>query len=411
MKKLILLVALIPTLMVAQETDYNKWSISIDAGANKFFRTINPGYSSETPGFVTVNAGLRYMINPKVGFMGDVGFSNLKNGDSSRDFDNQYYRGSLQLVTNLTNILDVRNTWWKNAGVLFHFGAGISANNVERPQGDTRDFLGNLIIGITPQLKLSERISLKGDFSMLGHLSQDLGWEGRPINTGFIDGGLLTTTLGIEIALGKKGKHADWIDLGINRKEIEELKEKIANIETDLIDSDQDGVADYLDREPNTVAGVTVNTKGITVDNNRNGIPDEFETALDRKYAIAGNEPVVATYDDAIKKLLTDGYINVYFNTASATPTVYSTDAVNYLINYLNNNPSTSGELVGFADKRGSNSYNTTLSTKRAKTVYDLLIESGISASRLTYKGNGEEPSGDSKTSLQLRRKVTFKLK
>jgi len=412
MKKLLLLASLLPTLMVAQEVDYNKWSISIDAGANKFFRTLNPEFRSESPGFITVNAGLRYMINPKIGFMGDIGFSNLQNADNTREFDNQYYRGSLQLVSNITNLLDIRNTWWKNAGILFHIGAGLSINNTESPQLDDSEWLGNIIIGVSPQLKLSERISLKGDISLLAHLGQDLGWEGNPINSGFIDGGLLTTTLGLEIALGKKEKHADWVDSAQNNKEIEELKEKIANIETDLIDSDQDGVADYLDREPNTVSGVTVNSKGITVDNNRNGIPDEFETALDRKYAVNEVAPAApASYEDAIKKLITDGYINVYFNTASATPTVYSADAVNYLITYLNNNPTATGQLVGFADKRGSNSYNTDLSTRRAKKVYDLLIESGIASSRLSYVGNGEEPSGDSKTSLQLRRKVTFKLK
>jgi len=415
MRKLLLLLTLIPSLLVAQEkeetTDYNKWSVSLDVGANKFFRTFNPGFNSETPGFITANAGVRYMINPKVGFMGDIGFSNLKEGDDSLEFDNQYYRGSLQIVANVTNIVGIRNTWWKNVGLLFHFGGGISVNNTESPQSDDLDWLGNFIVGLTPQLKLSERISLKGDVSLLGHVSQDLGWEGRSISTSFIDGGLLTTTLGIEIALGKKGKHADWIDLESNKKELDELRAKIANIETDLIDSDQDGVADYLDREPNTVSGVTVNTKGVTVDNNRNGIPDEFETALDRKYAVSSTPSPATSYEDAIKKLITDGYINVYFNTASTTPTVYSSDAVNYLINYLNNNPSATGELVGFADKRGSDSYNTNLSTRRAKKVYDLLLESGISANRLTYKGNGEEPSGDSKTSLQLRRKVTFKLK
>lgn len=400
-------------MMGAQETDYNKWSVSLDAGVNKFFRTLTPGARTDTPSFVTVNAGVRYMLNPKFGFMGDVGYSTIEDDNSAIEFDNQYYRGSLQFVANISNIVDARKTWLKNFGLLLHAGAGISLNNSEPPQIDDTDWMGNFIIGASPQLKLSNRISLKGDISFLGHIEQDLNWDGASTNTrNFLDGGLITTTLGLEVALGKKDKHADWVAGGIDTKELDELKEKIANIETDLLDSDQDGVADYLDREPNTVSGVTVNTKGITVDSNRNGIPDEFETSLDRKYATSNtpSAPVVS-YKDAITQLITDGYVNVYFNTASATPSIYSADAVNYLITYLNNNPSASGELVGYADKRGSNAYNSSLSTRRAKKVYDLLIESGISSSRLTYKGNGEETSGDSKTSLQLRRKVTFLLK
>lgn len=400
--------AFIPTLMVAQESDFNKWSVSLDAGANNFFRTISPGAITDSPAFITANIGLRYMINPKIGFMGDFGYSTLENAnESSVQFDNTYIRGSFQLVTNVTNLLDIRDTWWKNAGLLFHFGGGVSFLNIDTVGNDSSDGMVNLIAGISPQIKLSERISLKGDISILGHLSQDSTWDGASATSEFVDGGLLTTTLGIEIALGKKDKHADWVDASANRKEIDELKEKIANLEKDLLDSDQDGVADYLDREPNTVSGATVNTKGITVDNNRNGIPDEFETAMDRKYL---TETSAEDDIDAITKLVNDGYINVYFNTASATPAIASTDNINYLITYLNNNPTASGKLLGFADKRGSNAYNENLSTRRAKKIYDILVESGIDASRLSYEGNGEEDSSNAKTSLQLRRKVVFKL-
>lgn len=407
--------AMLPSMMIAQEADYNKWSVSIDAGANKSFRNFSPGYDSETPGLVTVNAGLRYMVNPKFGFMGDVGFSNLKSSDTSLPFDNQYFRGSFQMVTNLSNVLDARNTWLKNFGLLLHFGAGLSLNNSEAPQVDNRDWMANMIVGITPQVKLSERISLKADISLIGHMLQDFGWEGvdvNELNTEFLDGGIITTTFGLEVALGGKDKHADWADANPYKKEMEAMREKIANIETDLQDSDQDGVPDYLDREPNSINGVSVNTKGITEDSNRNGIPDEFETALDRKFVtqedFIAQAPV--SYEDALKKLIVDGYINVYFNTASATPTVYSADSVNYLVTYLTNNPTATGELIGYADKRGSDAYNANLSAKRANKIYDLLIEAGISADRLTHRGSGEEPSGDSKTSLQLRRKVTFKL-
>jgi OOP family OmpA-OmpF porin len=44
-----------------------------------------------------------------------------------------------------------------------------------------------------------------------------------------------------------------------------------------LIDTDQDGVADYLDLEKNTVSGVMVDSKGRAIDLNNNNVP-ELET-------------------------------------------------------------------------------------------------------------------------------------
>jgi OOP family OmpA-OmpF porin len=51
------------------------------------------------------------------------------------------------------------------------------------------------------------------------------------------------------------------------------LTERVDNLETMLIDTDQDGVADYLDLEKNTVSGVMVDSKG-RADLNNNNVPD-----------------------------------------------------------------------------------------------------------------------------------------
>ena len=411
MKKILLIAALLPTLMLAQDGEYNKWSIELDAGVTKPFRTNTPGFIGETPEFLAANLGVRYMITTKFGLKADFGYYEFDNKDTSPNFESKYYRGSLQGVANLGTVLGLRESKLKNFGILLHGGAGLSMLNFEAPRNDT-EWLVNLIVGVTPQLKLSDRITLQGDVSLIGNLSQDYNWDGvSRSERQFFDGGILNATLGLAFNLGKNSVHADWTDSNPLKKEVEELKARVANIETDLLDTDQDGVPDYLDREPNTTSGVTVNTKGVTVDNNRNGIPDELETALDREFeAIKADMPKADSYD-AIKKLLHDGYVNVYFNTASSTPATYSLDAVNYLIQYMKENPSAQAELIGYADQRGSSSYNTNLSERRAKKVYDILVAAGVDGSRLSHKGNGEESSDDMKQALQLMRRVTFKLK
>lgn len=409
MKKLILLITMLPLLALAQGSDYNKWSIELDGGITKPYRTLTPGYSTEQAELFVVNLGARYMFNPKFGLKADVGYHDWDADDSSPDFETNYYRGSLQGVINLTNIVDAKSTFLKNFGLLFHAGAGLSVIDYETPTND-HEWTINGIVGLTPQVKLSNRVTLQADLSLISNLSQDYNFDGaQGISTNFLDGSIATATIGLAINLGKNDSHADWTDYKPWTKDIEELKSQITKLETDLIDTDQDGVPDYLDREPNTASGASVNTKGITLDLNQNGIPDEFETALDRKYLKEDVPPV--NYEDAIKKLVNDGYVNVYFDTNSSTPATYSLDAVNYLIKYMNNNPSAQAELTGYADQRGSEAYNTNLSTKRAEKVTAILVEAGIDAGRLTNNGIGETASANSKAALQLQRRVTFKLK
>lgn len=50
--------------------------------------------------------------------------------------------------------------------------------------------------------------------------------------------------------------------------------------EPKLKDSDADGVADILDREPNTPAGVAVDARGVTLDTDGDGIPDYSDAEL-----------------------------------------------------------------------------------------------------------------------------------
>ncbi len=59
------------------------------------------------------------------------------------------------------------------------------------------------------------------------------------------------------------------------------------------------------------------------------------------------------------------------------------------LIQFLNKNPNVTIEISGYTDNQGSREHNTELSTNRAKTVYNYLINKDIPVSRLSYKGYG----------------------
>jgi outer membrane protein OmpA-like peptidoglycan-associated protein len=69
------------------------------------------------------------------------------------------------------------------------------------------------------------------------------------------------------------------------------------------------------------------------------------------------------------------------------------------LISLLNENPTMKIEIRGHTDNVGTSQYNKVLSEKRAKSVYEYLIQHGISGSRLSYKGFGDtQPMADNQT-------------
>jgi OOP family OmpA-OmpF porin len=72
-------------------------------------------------------------------------------------------------------------------------------------------------------------------------------------------------------------------------------------------------------------------------------------------------------------------------------------------------NPYMTATIIGYADETGAESRNQTLSNKRAKNVYDMLVAAGVNSSRMTYVGGGVDASVG-KDARQLARKVIFKI-
>jgi len=81
---------------------------------------------------------------------------------------------------------------------------------------------------------------------------------------------------------------------------------------------------------------------------------------------------------------------NVFFDVNKADLKKVSYVELNNLVEYLQKNPAVKIEIGGHTDTRNDDAVNLELSTRRAKVVYDYVIQKGIKAERLTYKGYGE---------------------
>lgn len=390
--------------------DFNQWSVELSGGFNKPQRPMSPGYYTTVVSPYTVDLGIRYMFNNKFGLKGDFGYNSFTEEEGSMPFDAKYYRADIQGVANLGRIMSFE-TWTNTFGLLAHAGFGLSFLERKDPTY-VKDRMGNFMVGVTGQVKLSDRIVLTGDFTTITNAKQNVAFDGSsPNNIGGFNGSLFTGTAGITVYLGKNAKHADWVMDNDDR--FAAINDRFTAVENRMLDTDNDGVANYLDEEADTPAGTMVDTKGRSIDKNNNGVADKTEAYVKENYASKADSTQVLNYNDQIKSTINNGYICTYFDFNEAKPNNTSTEGIDFILTYLRNNPTASVDIIGHADEVGRSAYNDKLSNARATNVKNILLKANIDPSRLNVIAAGEDTSVDitSDGARKLVRKVTFRIK
>lgn len=105
---------------------------------------------------------------------------------------------------------------------------------------------------------------------------------------------------------------------------------------------------------------------------------------------------------------------NIFFDTDAYSLKDESEVELNTLVNFMRNNAMLKVEVEGHTDNVGSETHNTMLSTNRAKAVYDFLVDNGIDANRMTYKGFGaSQPiaTNDTEKGRATNRRTAFRVK
>lgn len=347
------------------------------------------GYSANPLG--QANLGVRYMFNNRFGLRVDLGFSKFNESNGTTPFSSNYYRATFEGVVNLGSVLNF-NTWTNRFNLLFHGGGGFSSLNTLEPVINGGDGMVNFVLGITPQFRISDRISLFADFSSIFHFYQESSIDGA-INSASRETNvsLFNTSIGVNIALGSKKEHADFV--------VEKVSNQVAFNELDALKKRLDSAESEIEKLKN---------KEVVVTN------ELIINELDNRYVkkgekITSDSNIIYSNVDFIKELLNKGYVNVFFDVNKAEIQEGSLNSVNYLKQFMLDNPYMTAAIIGYADETGTENRNQKLSTSRAKNVYDMLVAAGIDSGRLTFIGGGVDASVG-KDARQLARKVILKI-
>ena len=381
----------------------NQLSVEVAGGLNKPQKPMTSGYGASFTNSYTLDLGVRYMFNNKFGLKADFGYNNI----SGNNFDSKYYRIDGQGVANLGRIMNFES-WSQNIGLLGHAGLGLSL--LKKESNSIKDGMINIMAGVTGQIKLSDKIALTGNFTSIFNAKQNYAFDGMsPSKSGGFNGTLFNSSIGLTFYLGNNEKHIDWeVD-----NEIELLTQRITDLEIKIMDSDNDGVADYLDIEPNTLAGAKVDVKGKSIDLNNNNVPDDIEKFILKNYMNKADQTPILSDNELVKTLINSGSVAVYFDFDESISTKASIGGINFILAYLRKNPNDSIDIIGHTDGLGRPDYNKKLSDARANNIKKILEKANINPSRLTIVAAGVDSSldKDSASTRELARRVTFQVK
>lgn len=104
---------------------------------------------------------------------------------------------------------------------------------------------------------------------------------------------------------------------------------------------------------------------------------------------------------------------NIFFDLDKYEIKKISEPELNKVVSFLKENPEIQIAINGHTDNQGSADYNLELSSKRAKAVYNYLVEAGISADRLQSRGYGQSKpvtTNDTEEGRQKNRRIAFEI-
>jgi len=385
MQTTLLLLLLLAFSATAQ--DYNRSSLGLSIGGHDGMH--NTLHTTRIYQFTHYEANYRYMLNNRVGLKFDAGFDNFKFTDGHPP--TQALRFSIQPVFNLTDLLHM-NDFSKRLGMQLHVGGGYAtmwnktllsgpAELFTAQEGSVDEMLQG-IVGLTPQFKVTEKLSINADVSFMANIRQNNGFdfEATPMQGGGFSGYYASATIGFNYYLGKSAKHADWsYTPRLNPSDLAKIDALQAQVKA--LEAQMKEIDTVIERTETTVEILRGDT--------------------------------VKIYIDDSKTLADAGIYEVLFVKGSFYLNNAYHGNLNNLVAYMNANPGLKIGVVGHADTDGEDDVNNKLSEARAAVVCKYLTDNGIAQDRLVVSFRGKSETKYPGKTLEVdaaNRRVSFRI-
>ncbi len=177
------------------------------------------------------------------------------------------------------------------------------------------------------------------------------------------------------------------------------------------LDSDGDGVPDTADRCPGTPAGVDVDSVGCPLDSDGDGVPDYLDKCPNTPRGVPVDDNGCPPTGVVVRgdQWGVEGRILFDVNKDTLKPDARA--LLDRVAAYLQKNLQWHVEIQGHTDSTGPAAWNDTLSRMRAEAVRDYLITRGVAADRLAAAGFGPTKSiasNETPEGRQQNRRVDF---
>jgi outer membrane protein OmpA-like peptidoglycan-associated protein len=311
-----------------------------------------------------------------------------------------------------------------------------------------RELAPHAAVGVGLSLRLTKRLNIGLEtqamavFGNRADLIDGINIESDRSNRSLFRDIVSYSALNINFNIGNQSTLSEplyWVNpLDVVLKDINDLKQRPT---VSLDDTDGDGVLDALDQEQNTPPNAIVDTRGRTLDSDRDGVPDHLDKEpfyTPRDGELVDEEGVVinpqarpgmtgGVTEERVKELINEALEQRGVNDSRTTATEWFLPMVHfsidsYTIKYsdygnlasiarmMKSNPNIRLVVQGFTDATGGEAYNNQLSYLRAKSVIDHLVDThGIGRGRLVLQWKGSDASLVPETSSLMNRRVEFR--
>ena len=187
----------------------NKISFDMAYGYNQAVQPIRRDQSASYGQMNHLEIGVRYMITEKFGVRLNYANDRFKNA-ADGIYGSNFSRVGIDAVYNLGKFLGLDLSSRNTIGLLTH--AGVGYTRLKPNYQEKSEQIGAVVLGVTPQVKITERIALFLDGSYNINFKQHYGFDGALLTPDYTPniGSHYTVALGIVVYIGQNKYHSDW---------------------------------------------------------------------------------------------------------------------------------------------------------------------------------------------------------